>query len=315
VTVVDSGAAPAAFDHEALFYRGTDDFLAGVLAFVHDGLAKDEAVVVAEPRDRLDLLRDALGSDAGSVEFLDMADIGANPSRIIAVWAAAVDRHVGAGRGLRGVGEPAFHGRREAELVECQLHELLLNEAFDDGPAWRLMCPYDERLLPRAVCRGALRAHPMRSTAQHRLPSVGYAPDGHVAALAERLPRPREGVLSGRYGPGDAPATRRTVAHWARSCGLSDEQVGALELAASELATNSLRHGGGQGTVAMWTGPGVAVVEFSDAGHLSDPLSGRLHPPVDQEGGRGLYLVNQLCDLVQVRTSPEGTTVRVLTWL
>jgi anti-sigma regulatory factor (Ser/Thr protein kinase) len=314
VTVVDPGPAAAAFDHEVLFYRGADDFLAGVLPFVRAGLERDEAVVVAEPRDRLDLIREALGEDAASVEFLDMGEIGANPSRIIAVWATAVDRHTTAGRGLRGIGEPAFHGRREAELVECQMHELLLNEAFDDGPAWRLMCPYDEQLLPRAVCRGALRAHPVRSTSLQRLPSAGYTLDGHVTALAERLPRPREGVLSGRYGPGDVPATRRTVAHWARSCGLTEDQVEALELAASELATNSLRHGGGEGTVAMWTEAGAAVVEFSDAGHLRNPLIGRLHPLVEQEGGRGLYLVNQLCDLVQLRTSAQGTTVRVLTW-
>jgi anti-sigma regulatory factor (Ser/Thr protein kinase) len=65
----------------------------------------------------------------------------------------------------------------------------------------------------------------------------------------------------------------------------------------------------------MWTEPGAAIVEFSDAGQLPDPLVGRLHPLEQQEGGRGLYLVNQLCDLVQVRTSPRGTTVRVLTWI
>jgi anti-sigma regulatory factor (Ser/Thr protein kinase) len=314
MTVVDSGTAPAGFDHEALFYRGADDFLAGVVPFLREGLELGEAVVVAEPRDRLDLLREALGEDAAGVEFLDMAEVGANPSRIIAVWAAAVEEHVGSGRGLRGVGEPAFHGRRAVELVECQLHELLLNEAFDSGPAWRLMCPYDEALLPRAVCRGALHAHPVRSTSRGRLPSAHYALDGHVAAFGKPLPAPTEGVLRGRYGPGDVPAIRRTVVNWARTCGLSEEQVEALQLATSELATNSLRHGGGEGTVAMWTEPGAAVVEFTDTGQMTDPLAGRLYPSEQQEGGRGLYLVNQLCDLVQVRTSSRGTTVRVLTW-
>jgi anti-sigma regulatory factor (Ser/Thr protein kinase) len=122
-------------------------------------------------------------------------------------------------------------------------------------------------------------------------------------------------VLRGRYGPRDVRATRHTVEQYARSCGLGDEQVEALELAAAELVTNSLRHGGGEGTLAMWTEAGAAVVEFSDAGHLRDPLAGRLPPPPGQESGRGLYLVNQLCDLVQLRSSSEGTTVRVLTWL
>jgi anti-sigma regulatory factor (Ser/Thr protein kinase) len=213
------------------------------------------------------------------------------------------------------VGEPVWQGRREAELVEFQLHELLLNEAFDEGPAWRLMCPYDEQQVPLSVRRGARRSHPLCATPRQRTSSADYELDGHLSALAEPLPRPREGVLRGRYGPGDVPATRRTVASWARSSGLGEEQVEVLALAASELATNSVRHGGGEGSVAMWTEPGAAVVEFTDRGRLADPLAGRLAPPLEQVGGRGLYLVNQLCDLVQLRTSDEGTTVRVLTWL
>ena len=303
------------FEHEAMFYRGDEDFLAGLLPFVHEGLVRDEAVVVAEPRPRLELLRDALGDDASTVEFLDMADIGANPARIIGVLAGVLDRHTSAGRRLRGVGEPAFPGRRTAELVECKLHELLLNHAFDGGPGWRLLCPYDQEHLPRAVVQGALHTHPVRSTSSTRLPSDAYAAGGHAPAFAEGLPEPADVVLRGVYGPDDISATRRTVAQWARSCGLPEGRVEVLQLAASELATNSVRHGGGKGTVAMWLDKGAAIVQFTDSGTVLDPLTGRLTPPLESEGGRGLYLVNQLCDLVQVRSSARGTTVRVLTWI
>lgn len=303
------------FEHEALFYRGDEDFLAGVVPFVRDGLARDEVVLVAEPRARLALLRDTLGTDGDPVTFLEMEEIGGNPARIIGTWAAALEEQTGAGRTLRGVGEPAWHGRRAVELVECQLHELLLNRAFDDGPAWRLLCPYDEQHLPRSVCHGALEAHPLRSTSAERRQSAHYLPGGDAAAFAAPLPQPREAVLRGVYRPRDIPATRRTVAQYARRCGLSEAQVEVLELAASELATNSIRYGGGSGTVAMWVQDGAAVVEFSDDGHLTDPLAGRLTPTLDQEGGRGLFLVHQLCDLVQVRSSEQGTTVRILTWL
>jgi anti-sigma regulatory factor (Ser/Thr protein kinase) len=309
------GEAAVGFEHEALLYRGEEEFLAGLLPFVRDGLERDEAVVVAEPAPRLELLRDALADDAPAVTFLDMAEIGANPARIIGVWASALEEHLQAGRQLRGVGEPAFHGRRHPELVECELHEQLLNHAFGDGPAWRLLCPYDELSLPAAVCRRALRTHPIRSTTVARLPSEAYAAHAWRETFAADLPRPTEAVLRGVYGPGDVPATRRTVAQYARSLGLAQEQVEILELAASELASNSVRHGGGTGTVALWTEPGAAVVEFSDSGHLRDPLVGRLTPALDSVGARGLYLVNQLCDLVQVRSSARGTTVRVTTWL
>jgi anti-sigma regulatory factor (Ser/Thr protein kinase) len=314
VTAVLQGSANG-FEHEALFYRDDDDFLAGLLPFVRDGLDRDEAVVVAEPRARLELLRDALGDDAASVEFLDMAEIGHNPAGIIGVWDRVLREHTAAGRRLRGVGEPAFVGRRDVELLECRLHELLLNHAFDGGPAWRLLCPYDEVHLPRAVTRGALHTHPIRSTSAERRASGDYAPAEAAEMFGTALPRPTDAVLRGIYGPGDIPATRRTVAQYARTVGLPEEKVESLELAASELATNSVVHGGGSGTVAMWVHAGAAVVEFSDSGQVSDPLTGRLMPSLEQDGGRGVFLVNQLCDLVQLRSSEHGTTIRITTWL
>ena len=139
---------------------------------------------------------------------------------------------------------------------------------------------------PRAVTRGALHTHPCTPPSASRLPSDAYA-GGHVAAFAERCPSPTDAVLRGIYGPDDIPATRRTVAQWARRCGLPEEQVEVLELAASELATNSVRHGGGTGTLAMWLDRRGAVVEFTDSGTIADPLTGRLRPPLDSVGGRG----------------------------
>ena len=314
--VLGAAGAPApGFSHETFPYRGDDEFTAGVVAFVREGLAHDEAVVVAEPPHRLEQLRAALGDDAAAVDFLDMTEIGGNPGRIISVWAEALDRHHGAGRTLRGVGEPAYPGRSPAELVECELHELLLNEAFDGGPAWRLLCPYDQHGLPPAVCERALRTHPYRTGADGVVATAG--PGGPTATdlLGTALPAPGHVVLRGEFGLADLSAVRRTVAQYARSSGLPTERVEALELTASELATNCVRHGGGTGVLAMWSEPGATVVEFSDAGHLIDPLVGRRPPDVGRWGGRGVYLVHQLCDLVQIRSTSAGTTVRVTTWL
>ncbi|HEX2075284.1 MAG TPA: sensor histidine kinase [Geodermatophilus sp.] len=302
------------FAHEAFLYREDEDFLAGVLPFVREGLARDEIVVVAEPPARLALVRDALAEDAAAVELLDMTEIGANPGRIISVWAAVVDRALAAGRGLRGIGEPAFPERSAAELVECRIHELLLNTAFDGGPAWRLLCPYDEQRLPRTVTAGALVTHPLLTTPAGVTPSAEHFSAMPTDALGDPLPPPTDIVLRGEYRAGDVPAVRRTVGQYARSAGLPDEKVEVLQLAASELATNSIRHGGGGGTLAMWSVPDAVVVEFSDTGRIDDPLVGRRMPPPSQEGGRGVYLVHQLCDLVAVRSTPAGTAVRVTTW-
>ena len=61
--------------------------------------------------------------------------------------------------------------------------------------------------------------------------------------------------------------------------------------------------------------PGALVVEVRDAGRIADPLVGRQLPSWDAVGGRGLWLANQLCDLVQIRSSDTGTVVRIHTWL
>jgi hypothetical protein len=256
VSALAEDASPApAFRHEAFLYRDADEFLAGVVGFVLDGLAQGDAVVVAEPADHLSLLRDALRHDLPSddaVRFLDMAEVGANPARILAVWADALAGAVTAGRRLRGVGEPAWYGRRPQELDECHLHELLLDRAFATGPAWRLMCPYDFRRLSGPVRDRALHSHREWSSPAGRGATGSDLDDALDVAFSARLPAPGGAVLHGTFGAGDVPAVRHTVASWARSCALPRDRVEVLELAASELATNALTHGAGSGTVALW---------------------------------------------------------------
>jgi anti-sigma regulatory factor (Ser/Thr protein kinase) len=63
--------------------------------------------------------------------------------------------------------------------------------------------------------------------------------------------------------------------------------------------------------VRTWRENDALLCEVADAGHIADPLAGRELPPPDQLGGRGLWLVNQLCDLVQLRSSPGRSVVRL----
>src|SRR5262249_9150086 len=78
----------------ALLYTDGSEFLAGTVPFVHEGLERDEAILVALPAHNLDLLRGALGSDAGRVLFADMEELGRNPARIIPAWRDFVDEHL-----------------------------------------------------------------------------------------------------------------------------------------------------------------------------------------------------------------------------
>jgi anti-sigma regulatory factor (Ser/Thr protein kinase) len=105
---------------------------------------------------------------------------------------------------------------------------------------------------------------------------------------------------------------RRLVFRAARDALLSYVRAEDLTLAVDELASNSIVHGGGQGMLRVWREPRSLVCEVRDSGCIEDPLAGRARPGRQQMSGRGLWLVNSACDLVQIRSSPaRGTTVRV----
>jgi len=101
------------------------------------------------------------------------------------------------------------------------------------------------------------------------------------------------------------------VAAHAAAAGLSASRCEELVLAVNELATNSIRHGGGSGSLRIWGEDEVVVAEVRDQGRIDRPLAGREPPRSGQLGGHGLWLVNQLCDLVQMRTFSTGSVVRV----
>ncbi len=179
------------YRHEALFYQGDEEFLAGTLPLVREAVDAEAAVLVAIPTPRAAALRGALDGHRDGIAFADMEELGRNPGRIIAAWRDFVRASTGGDVLPLGIGEPIWPERSEAELVERQRHEILLNLAFTAETPWTLLCSYDARRLPH------------------------------------------------------------------------------------------------------------------------DVLAGRDCPPPTELGGRGLFLVNQLCDLVQLRSSPEGSVIRL----
>ncbi|WP_027343303.1 ATP-binding protein [Hamadaea tsunoensis] len=105
---------------------------------------------------------------------------------------------------------------------------------------------------------------------------------------------------------------RDIVKRYALKVGLSAEGADDLVMAVNEVATNSLAHGGGSGTVLLWIDGGFLVCEVRDRGRMpSQRRPGRHRPGLEQLGGRGLWMAGQLCDLVRIRTSSTGTSVRL----
>jgi anti-sigma regulatory factor (Ser/Thr protein kinase) len=302
-------ATEARFHHEAVFYAGDDEFVEANSAFLRTGLEADEPTLVMVGGRKIELLREALGADAGRITFADMEVVGSNPARIIPAWRAFADEHGASGRRLRGIGEPIWAGRGPAELVECQRHESLLNLAFADCDGFILACPYDTSALGDDVIEEARRSHPCLVAGGHDHESSEYT--GLAAAAAPfdaPLPEPAA-AHELAFGRGDLTRVRRFVSQ--HGAAALDGRTTDLVMAANEAASNSLRHGGGEGIVRIWSEDGAVVCEVRDRGRIEEPLAGRERPAGLQVGGHGLWLMNQLCDLVQVRAFEQGGAVRM----
>lgn len=284
------------FRHEALFYADRDEFLAGTVPFVEEGIDAGETVLVGLPATKRGLLQREINPDSPGLHFLSMEEAGRNPGRLISTWRELLhDREEGTG--MRGLGETIWPGRSSAEVDECQRHERLLNLAFGAGPAWTLMCPYDADALSDEVLAAAQNSH-----AQH-------SPDGLLEGF---LPPPPNGATFGMdFGKSDLRTVRQLVSERARTAGLEVRRTEDLILATCEVATNSIQHGGGEGALCVWYEDGKLVCDVRDAGRITDPLVGRERPPIGLPSGRGLWIANQLCDLVQIRSGDEGTQVRL----
>lgn len=293
--------------HEAFFYAGDDEFLAGTVPYLEEGISAGETVLVVLPEPRMQLVREVLGAAAEAVEFWQMGTVGRNPARLISAWQDFL-LTCEPGKGVRGLGEPITAGRSEAELEECELHEQLFNLAFAEQRGLTVMCPYDTSTLDSGVLVGAERSHPVCAGRHGRSPSRQYSLE---ALLDGPLPEPGRPAVNLSFGKADLAIVRHLVTQCARSAGLDTRRNEDLVLSVCEVATNSIQHGGGEGALKIWDENDELVCAVNDGGQIGDPLVGRRRPSPDQANGRGLWIANQLCDLVQVRSGGAGTEVRL----
>ena len=184
-----------------------------------------------------------------------------------------------------GKGEPLVRVWRDfLDRAPSDARPLLgIGESVRSGRAWSLLCPYDSAALDDDVLQSARESH-------EDVPSAAKAM---------------------RFGRSELAQARELVAGEADQARLGDSRRTDLVVAVNELAANSVLHGGGGGKLQVWREPDALVAEVRDEGRIEDPLVGRVQPTPTQEGGRGLWMVNQLCDLVQIRSGPEGTSVRL----
>jgi anti-sigma regulatory factor (Ser/Thr protein kinase) len=295
--------------HRALMGQGVPDCAVLASGFAWQGIAAGEPVSVAVCPALGRELRRQLGGQR-QVSFLDMAELGRNPARIIAAMLEFAGQHPGAR--LRYISEPVWAGRPPAEQAEAARHEALVDQALA-GVSAAVLCVYRTAgLEPPAVSCG-WQAHRVLIADGRQRASPSFAGEGVIPVPYDQpLPAPPADALCLQYRA-DLRPVRAAVSGGARAARLADGRASDLVLAVSEVAANTLRYATGGGTLHIWRANDGLTCQVSDSGTISDPLAGRRRPASDASG-HGLWLVNQVCDLAELRSGPAGTTVRMHVW-
>jgi anti-sigma regulatory factor (Ser/Thr protein kinase) len=293
--------------HGALLYASLGEYVASVATLAETAAQAGDPVLVACARPALDLLRQRLNGHGDLVTWADMRDIGVNPARLIDRIQLFTGQH--RGRVIWCVHEPAWPARSPEELREVIRHEALVNLALADVPV-NVLCPYDKRLGTELI-DSVQRTHPEVSQGGRRRPSPLYAA-GMVPDECDRpLDTPPAAAEELIYRD-DLAGVRDFTARIVRRAGLIPRRVGDLVIAVGELAANTFAHTSGPGTVTLWATGSEVICQVNDNGQITDPMAGRLKPDgAAARGGYGLWVVQQVCDLVEIRTSPAGTAIRL----
>lgn len=300
-----------AFDHRLLFHDGDEEYLAAALPYAQHGLAQGEAVVVVDDADRLQMLASALGVDGDAVRFEEGERWWNGPWRTFAAYERAVRELLETHPAVRAIAHPSWLA--DAENREWRRFESYANVHFDEWP-YRSLCPYDLATLGADVCAEAAATHPLLHVDGHASPSPAYVdPHEFVAGCIRELPDASADLRIDVASVDDLLGARRTIVDWTRRHAIGSDIVGRLVLAMNELATNAVRHGGGEARIELARHHDTVLMHVVDAGADGlDPL-GPYRPPVaDAIDGRGLWIAASLCDEIHIDAVLDTTRVRCL---
>lgn len=294
--------------HNALLYDSADAYLATAVGFLKEGLEAGEGAVVAHTRPGLALVREALGTDADQVTFVDVSAAYTRPARTLAAYHAVYAQQLRSVPAVRAVADvqvgPDLGGRDT-----WTLYEAAFNSSFAHLPAW-VLCSYDAAALPDETIEAVWRTHPEVVSDGGWTVSPRYE---DPAQLLADIAAPGPAVLDGlRPVPlrAEAEERREGLARELVAEGVPPAKALDMLVAAEEVLANADRHGGGVAAVRVGRVDGRLVCEVVDHGPgFDDPLAGYRAPRAGL--GAGLWVARQLTWQLDFVRAPSGFTTRI----
>jgi anti-sigma regulatory factor (Ser/Thr protein kinase) len=297
--------------HRAMLYADDEAYLGAAMPFLIQGLEVGETVLAVVPATTEATLRRALGPSADAVEFRDAAHWYSQPTRTIAAYSSFIEDHPATR--IRALAEPGWETGTPAETAEWTRYESIVNQAFADVDG-AVLCMYDRLTTAADILAGALCTHPELVGDSGPCANEAFLDPCTVYAEVDR--RPLSPIPpDAREMPVDSIdlcALRAFVGDHAEDHGITSARLHDLLVATTEVATNAIRHGLPPVTCRTWADDGDLVVDVTDGGHWEpEGLPGFLPPDPLVRAGFGLWGVRMLCPLVQLRTGPGGTDIRL----
>jgi anti-sigma regulatory factor (Ser/Thr protein kinase) len=294
--------------HDALVYDSVEEYVTTAAAFLRQGLQDGEGAVVANTRPGLALMREALGADADSVAFVDVGEAYTRPARTLAAYHAVYAEQLARTPSLRAVADVQF-GPDPAEWDLWTAYEAVFNESFAHLPAW-VLCTYNGDGLPDAIRDAVWRTHPTVVTEDGPAVSDRYEDPDRLLRRVASPPAPMSQLRSIGFGR-DAEDFRERLAGALALAGVPEHRSLEMLLAATEVAGNAVRHGGGVRDVRVGRASGRFACEIVDPGPgFDEPAAGYLAPRPGS--GTGLWVARQLTWQIDFFHGTDGFTARIV---
>ncbi|MCD2198146.1 sensor histidine kinase [Actinomycetospora endophytica] len=304
------------FRHLAVVHHGVEDLLDTLAPLLRDAVRRGDLVWAAVD----DATRDAIERRLGSVSFGFIFGEPGQPYSYSGQTTAArrADRlrdMIGHGRAALILSDSATVGGTDPSAPDSwSVVDASCNLALSGLPV-TLVCLCDAERSSEDTERSLYWNHPELIVDTIAIPNPRYRAPAEVLASTPAPPAPALGPPHQEQQFANGTTTLRGIRAWTKrhgfEAGLDPARIDGLVLAVSELVSNSIEHGAGHGTLSWWIRPGRVVAQVHDPGHMSAITPGLRRPDALSVRGRGVWLARQLCDVLHLWTTVDGTHARL----